>query len=319
MEDSIVSAAQLEVEIAQITQEAEGVVSLILRAPDGTALPTWQAGAHIDVILPNGLVRQYSLCGDAQDCSTWRISILHEREGRGGSAYLHGHIKAGDRIRVSQPRNNFKLAEAEHYKFVAGGIGITPILAMIHEAEAAGKSWSLLYGGRSRNTMAFLDDLARFGDKVTIAPQDEVGLLDLGGYLGADDDGAHAYVCGPGPLIDAVEAQCASWPAGRLHRERFAPKQKITAEPGGFEVQLAQSGERIYVPPDESLLDVLQDAGHEVTNSCTAGICGTCLVNVLAGEPDHQDDVLSDADRASGKMMLVCVSRSKSDLLVLDL
>lgn len=319
MKDDIVAAGQLEVEIKGITQAADGVRSFELCGADGCDLPAWAAGAHIDVILPNGLVRQYSLCGDAMASDSWRIAVLHEAQGRGGSGYLHLTAQAGDRIHVSQPRNNFRLVEADHYKFVAGGIGITPILPMIAEAERQGRSWQLLYGGRTRRTMAFLDELAAFGDKVIIAPQDEVGLLDLKAYLGAHDAGTIAYVCGPGPLIDAVEAQCAPWPAGTLHRERFAPRDKVLAEPGGFEVQLARSGERLYVPPSESLLDVLIQAGHEVTNSCTAGICGTCLVKVLAGRPDHRDDVLSDAERASGEMMLVCVSRSETDLLLLDL
>lgn len=319
LKNDISIVEQLEVEIKCITQEANGVRSFELCEVNGGVLPTWAAGAHIDVILPNGLVRQYSLCGDALAPNSWRIAVLLEPKGRGGSEYLHLSAQAGDRIHVSQPRNNFRFVEADHYKFIAGGIGITPILPMIAEAERLGKTWQLLYGGRTRQTMAFLNELAPFGERVIIAPQDEVGLLDLKAYLDDHDEGTIAYVCGPGPLIDAVESQCAAWPAGSLHRERFAPKKKNLVEPGGFEVQLARSGERLYVSPSESLLDVLIQSGHEVTNSCTAGICGTCLVKVLAGQPDHRDDVLSDAERASGEMMLVCVSRSKSDLLVLDL
>lgn len=312
-------ANALDVVVTAITQEADGILSFDLRAPDDAPLPAWRAGAHIDVCLPNGMTRQYSLCGAPDDRTSWRIGVLREIDGRGGSAFLHDGLAAGDSLRVSHPRNHFGLIDADRYLFVAGGIGITPILPMLAEVQRRGKPFTLLYGGRSRQTMAFVSELAQFGDNVILAPQDEVGMPDIAGFLADPAPGTLAYVCGPEPLVDAVEAFCADWPIGRLHRERFAPKTKPAIEPGGFEVELSQSGRRLYVPPEESLLSVLQDAGCDIDNSCTAGICGTCLVKVLAGTPDHQDDVLSDVERASGEVMLVCVSRAASDLLVLDL
>lgn len=312
-------ANALDVVVSAITKEADGILSFDLRAPDDAPLPAWRAGAHIDVCLPNGMTRQYSLCGAPDDRTSWRIGVLREVDGRGGSAFLHDGLAAGDNLRVSHPRNHFGLIDADRYLFVAGGIGITPILPMLAEVHRRGKPFTLLYGGRSRQTMAFVTELAQFGDNVILAPQDEVGLPDIAGFLADPAQGTVAYVCGPEPLVDAVEALCADWPIGRLHRERFAPKTKPAIEPGGFEVELSQSGRRLYVPPEESLLSVLQDAGCDIDNSCTAGICGTCLVKVLAGTPDHQDDVLSDEERASGEVMLVCVSRAASDLLVLDL
>ncbi|KKB85718.1 ferredoxin [Devosia limi DSM 17137] len=305
--------------MAAASVEADGVLSLHLASLSGSALPRWTPGAHIDVILPNGLVRQYSLCGDP-DLATWRIGVLREPASRGGSKCIHDEMAVGDRIQLAGPRNNFKLVDAERYLFIAGGIGITPILAMIRQVAAAGLPWTLLYGGRTRSSMAFLDEIAGFaGGDVHIAPQDECGLLDLQRFLGQQQQGMAVFCCGPGPLIDAVEDKCRTWMPGSLHRERFAPSNRPPLPKGAFEVELARSRQRLTVPAHRSLLAVLQEAGHSVTHSCTAGICGTCLVKVLAGVPQHNDDVLSDEEREAGGVMLVCVSRSDSELLVLDL
>lgn len=307
--------------IVELRPAAEGVVSLELRAPDGADLPEWQPGAHIDVLLPNGVVRQYSLCGNPANRDSWRIGVLREPSSRGGSSFIHEQLRQGDTLTVAGPRNNFKLAEAERYLFIAGGIGITPMLPMIRTAAAEGKPWTLLYGGRSRRSMAFLDEIAGLaGGETHIVPQDELGLLDLQAFLGEHRADTLVYCCGPGPLIDAVEAKCRVWRSGALHLERFAPSDKAAKkEKGSFEVELARSGQRLVVPPYRSILDVLQENGCKVTNSCCAGICGTCLVKVLSGIPEHNDDVLSVEDQEAGDVMLVCVSRSKSDLLVLDL
>ncbi len=311
--------AVFEVDVTAVKTEADGVVSLELRSLSGP-LPSWSPGAHIDVILPNGLVRQYSLCGDPRNSGVWRIGVLREPASRGGSSCIHEEIRAGDRLQVAMPRNNFGLVEAERYLFIAGGIGITPILPMIRQVADEGKPWTLLYGGRTRGSMAFLDEISACqGGEVHIVPQDEFGLLDLPRFLGEPRTDTAVYCCGPGPLIDAVEANCRNWPAGALHRERFAPSARPKLEKGAFEVELARSGQRLMVPAHTSLLTVLENAGHKITNSCRAGICGTCLVKVLSGVPQHNDDVLSDADRESGTVMLVCVSRCESDLLVLDL
>ncbi|MFJ8007223.1 PDR/VanB family oxidoreductase [Streptomyces fagopyri] len=295
---------------------AEGVIALTLRHPLGEELPHWRPGAHIDVVLGPGRERQYSLCGDPADRRAWRIAVLREPHGRGGSSYLHERVGAGDRIRVRGPRQHFALTSAPRYRFVAGGIGITPILPMLAAAQAAGARWTLLYGGRTRESMAFVGELSRYGDRVTIAPQDESGPLDLDSVLCGITEGTLVYCCGPGPLLDAMEERC---PAGSLHVERFRPKAQEHAAEGEFEVVLARSGRTLTVPADASVLDTVRGAGVEVLFSCAEGTCGTCETDVLEGIPDHRDTVLTDAERAAGESMLICVSRCRGKRLVLDL
>ena len=307
--------------VADRRDEADGVVSLTLRSPDGAALPSWQPGAHVDLLLPNGLERQYSLCGDLSDTGSWRIGVLREPDGRGGSEFIHSRLKTGSDVEVRGPRNHFELLPAERYLFIAGGIGITPILPMLDAATTAGAQWSLLYGGRSRASMAFTDELAaRFGDRVSIRPQDRYGLLDLAAYLGAPQPRTRVYCCGPAGLLDAVLDYCEAhgWP--EPHIERFEPKP--AADSGAdqpFEVVLSRSGRTLQVPADASILDVVREAGISVLYSCTEGTCGTCETDVLDGAPDHRDSVLSSAEQAAGDTMMICVSRAKGDRLVLDL
>ncbi|MEU0106684.1 PDR/VanB family oxidoreductase [Streptomyces sp. NPDC006251] len=293
-----------------------GVLALTLRHPLGEPLPAWEPGAHVDVLLGPGLERQYSLCGDPADRTAWRIAVLREPDGRGGSAHVHERVAEGDKIRVRGPRNNFRLEPAPRYRFVAGGIGITPILPMLAAAEAAGAEWTLLYGGRTRDSMAFGEELARYGDRVTIAPEDETGLLDLPSVLDDVPEDTLVYCCGPGPLLDAVEARC---PSGVLRVERFRPKEQETGDATEFEVELARTGRTLTVSPDVSVLDAVRAAGVEVLYSCTEGTCGTCETDVLDGEPDHRDSVLTDEERAAGETMLICVSRCRGKRLVLDL
>jgi len=298
---------------------AEGVLALTLRHPLGEELPTWEPGAHIDVVLGPDLERQYSLCGEPADRHSWRVAVLREPAGRGGSAHVHGQLEAGDKVRVRGPRNHFVLQPAPRYRFVAGGIGITPILPMLAEAEAAGAEWTLLYGGRTRNSMAFVEELSPYGDKVRIAPQDEAGLLDLASELGTPQPDTLVYCCGPGPLLDAVEERCAQWPKGSLRVERFQPKVQETGTDTEFEVVLERSGRTLTVPADVSVLDTVRSAGVEVLFSCTEGTCGTCETDVLEGTPDHRDSVLTDEEREAGETMLICVSRCHGKRLVLDL
>jgi len=298
---------------------ADGVLALSLRHPLGEELPAWEPGAHIDVLLGPDLERQYSLCGDPTDRHTWRIAVLREPDGRGGSAHVHGQLTAGDKVRVRGPRNHFALATAPRYRFIAGGIGITPILPMLAAAEAAGAEWTLLYGGRTRDSMAFTEELARYGDKVRIAPQDETGLLDLDTALADPAPDTLVYCCGPGPLLDAVEARCGVWPKGALHVERFEPKAQEAGENTEFEVVLERSGHTLTVPADVSVLDTVRAAGVEVLYSCTEGTCGTCETDVIEGTPDHRDSVLTDEEREAGETMLICVSRCAGKRLVLDL
>ncbi|EKF17883.1 PDR/VanB family oxidoreductase [Nitratireductor pacificus] len=312
---------QLSLRIERCVSVADGVVALTLAKADGGPLPGWSPGAHIDLILPNGVTRQYSLCGDPADTSRWRIGVLLAPASRGGSSYIHSELRAGDRLVASHPRNNFPLDPAERYLFIAGGIGITPILPMLAELSARGAEWHLLYGGRTARSMAFTDEIATLaGGTLELCPEDECGLLDLDACLTAHEPGRAVYCCGPEPLIEAVENRCASWPSGALRKERFAPSERQTPlDPGAFEVELARSGRRVVVPADRSMLSVLEDAGCAITNSCRAGICGTCLVRVLAGIPEHNDDILNDQQREAGDVVLPCVSRSRTATLVLDL
>ncbi|MFJ2171416.1 PDR/VanB family oxidoreductase [Streptomyces sp. NPDC087851] len=315
------SVGEYSLVVAERVESADDVVSLVLRHPDGESLPEWQPGAHIDLLLGGGLVRHYSLCGDPGDRSSWRIGVLRVPEGRGGSAYVHGKLHAGTPVRVRGPRNNFALRPAGRYLFVAGGIGITPVLPMIAAAEAAGADWRLLYGGRSRSSMAFLDELASYGDAVAVRPQDRYGLLDLDGHLGAPDPGTLVYCCGPEPLLAAVEERCRAWPPGALRVERFQAKEQeeTAADDGAFEVLLSRSGHTLQVPPGKSVLETVRAAGVSVLSSCAEGICGTCETEVLEGEPDHRDSVLSAEERESGETMMICVSRARGPRLVLDL
>ncbi|MFF7865812.1 PDR/VanB family oxidoreductase [Streptomyces qaidamensis] len=295
---------------------ADGVLALTLRHPLGEPLPEWEPGAHVDVVLEPGLERQYSLCGDPADRSAWRIAVLREPDGRGGSAHVHEQLGEDAKVRVRGPRNNFRLEPAPRYRFVAGGIGITPLLPMLAAAEAAGAEWTLLYGGRTRGSMAFGEELGRYGDRVTFAPEDETGLLDLPSVLDDVPEGTLVYCCGPGPLLDAVEARC---PSGVLRVERFQPKEQQTGGNTAFEVELARSGRTLTVAPEVSVLDAVRAAGVEVLYSCTEGTCGTCETDILDGEPDHRDSVLTDDERAAGETMLICVSRCRGGRLVLDL
>jgi ferredoxin-NADP reductase len=293
------------------TREAEDVVSFVL---GGDELPPWTPGAHIDVEIRPGLRRQYSLCGDPADRDHWRIAVLREDPGRGGSRYLHDEVEAGATLRVGQPRNNFPLVPAAGYVFVAGGIGITPLLPMLRAAHAAGTDWTLYYGGRRRARMAFLDALAGYGERVRILPEDECGLLPLAEIVHERDH--PVYCCGPEPLLAAAERLC---PPGRLRVERFHPRDGAQEGPAEeFEVVASASGRTVRVAPGESVLDALDDAGVPVPASCREGTCGTCETAVLEGEIDHRDSVLSDEERASGKTMMICVSRARSARLVLD-
>jgi ferredoxin-NADP reductase len=298
---------------------ADGVLTLDLADASGADLPAWRPGAHVDLRFGPDLVRQFSLCGDPAVRSTWRFGILREPDGRGGSAAAHA-LAVGDRIEARGPRNNFALVAAQSYLFIAGGIGITPIVPMIAAAEAAGADWRLLYGGRSRSSMAFRDELSDYGAaRVQICPQDETGLLDLRAALAARPLDTQVYCCGPGPLLDAVEALCADRP-DTLHVERFAPREVAApVRADSFEIELRRSGLLLTVPPDRSVLDVISDAGVDVPSSCTEGTCGTCETVLLDGIADHRDSLMTAAEQAANETMMICVSRAVSSRLVLDI
>jgi len=304
-----------------MTHESTGVLSLELVDPDGRDLPTWEPGAHVDLHLPSGLSRQYSLSGDPHDRRRYRLGVLRERAGRGGSAYVHDTLRPGEAVDFAGPRNHFRLEPAAAYVFVAGGIGITPILPMLAAATAASAEWTLLYGGRTAASMAFTDELARYGDRVTLWPQDTHGLLDLDGLLGSPRPDTLVYCCGPEPLLGAVEQRMSAWPAAALHLERFSAPvvERDPAAEHSLELVLAESGRTVSVPEDRSILEVLLDEGVDVLNDCREGICGSCEVKVIEGEVDHRDHVLSEPERAANSCMMVCVSRACGERLVLGL
>lgn len=311
---------ELDLVVERKEAVAEGVVLLTLRHPEGHPLPQWQPGAHVDLVLRADLVRQYSLCGDPADRSRFQVAVLREPESRGGSSHVHDALTEGESVRVRGPRNHFPLVKAKNYLFIAGGIGITPMLPMLAAVDATRADWRLVYGGRTRASMAFGETLRRaYGERVSLRPQDEYGLLDLASLLGKPQRKTAVYSCGPEPLLAAVEAGCEKWPSGSLHLERFAPKQDLAAGPrSSFEVELAQSGRKLLVSEDMTVLEAVEAAGVPVMTSCEEGICGTCETKVLSGEIDHRDSVLTEQERAAGDTMMICVSRAKSARLVLD-
>lgn len=307
---------RLDLRVRRMTWEAEGVLSVELVRPDGKPLPAWAPGAHLDLHL-GGHVRQYSLCGDPDDATTYRLGVLHEPSSRGGSRHVHTTLRPGHTVRATGPRNHFPLEPASSYVFLAGGIGITPILAMARRADHDGIPYRLVHGGRSRATMAFGAELARLTGEVSRVPQDEQGHPDLAAALRDLPADALVYACGPEPLLKAVEEAC---PAGRLRVERFAaPAAPRTGDDTAFEVECRASGVTLTVDADTSVLEAAERAGLPVTSSCRDGICGSCETRVLAGTPDHRDFLLSEAERAGGETMMLCVSRCASGRLVLDL
>lgn len=315
----------LNLQVLERVEVADGVVALTLGHPDGGQLPQWKPGAHIDVHIPNGepepYVRQYSLSSDPARSTVYRIGVLREVSGRGGSAAVHEALLPDSPVTVSWPRNNFRLAPAQRYLFIAGGIGITPILAMIQEAERTGVEWELVYGGRTRSSMAFLDELAAYGDRVRITPQDERGMIDLPALLEDPRDDTLVYACGPEPLLRAAEEHTAHWPSQTLRLERFAPKPvERTAPDTSFEVEFAGSGAVVEVGGAETILEAAERAGLPVISSCKTGTCGTCETRIVAGHADHRDSILTPSEQEADETMMICVSRAAGGCprLVLD-
>lgn len=311
-----------DVVVASKRRLANDVVEFRFASPTGAPLPAWEPGAHIDVHAGDGIVRQYSLCGQRADRSHWTIAVLREQQSRGGSRRLVDELQAGDRVTVSEPRNHFRLLDTSvPYLFIAGGIGITPIIPMIAEVAGRGGAWRLLYGGRTRSSMAYVDDLSRYGDRVTPHPQDELGLPDLAAAVADAGPGAHVYCCGPEPLLAALEAtmKAAGRPAEQLHFERFsAPVVTHEKSNQSFEVVFAKSGITRTVGPDDTILGVAEQAGLDVPTSCREGTCGSCETRVIEGDVEHRDWILNADERANAGVMMVCVSRCRGKRLVLD-
>lgn len=301
-------------------EPAADVVVLTLHAAPGSALPDWEPGAHVDALLPSDKVRQYSLCGDPADDS-WRIAVYREPDGRGGSAWIADTVRVGSTLRLAGPRTHFRFdpPEGAPVAFVAGGIGVTPLLPMAREARAAGRDYRLHYLGRSRSRLAFLDELAAaHGDRLTLHVTDERTRLDVDAFVASLAPGTQVYACGPTPLLDALQAACDA-SAIDLHVERFESALTEPVWHGPFEVELAASGITVEVPPEKSVLQAIEEQGVLVLSSCTEGTCGTCETVVLEGEVDHRDAILTPAERARNDVMFVCVSRAACPRLVLEL
>ncbi|MGB6165577.1 MAG: 2Fe-2S iron-sulfur cluster-binding protein [Pseudonocardiaceae bacterium] len=315
--------------IGQTTWEADNVVSLRLNSPDGAPLPGWEPGAHIELALPSGRRRQYSLCGEVHRTDSYRIAILQVPGGRGGSVELHTNARAGQLITVHGPRNHFPLVPSSAYLFIAGGIGITALLAMVTRVAAEDSEWNLVYTGRRRASMAFLDEVCAFGpDRVDIIAADERGRPDLNAMIGAASPGTAVYCCGPDRMLRAVRERVATRLDLSLHSEPFTSGAPFTGTAAGGStvastaaalfVELRRTGRVITVPADRTVLQAVRDVVPTVSAGCEQGVCGACRAMVLAGEPDHRDELLSSAERAAGEM-LICVSRARGERLTLDL
>ncbi|RFU40911.1 oxidoreductase [Actinomadura logoneensis] len=298
--------------VQAVRKAAEDVVALTLAAPDGAVLPAWHPGCHLDLRLPSGRRRQYSLCGDPADRRTYRIAVRRIPDGGGGSVEIHDTVSEGDLLTVQGPRNAFPLVPRDRYLFIAGGIGITPILPMVHAAHRAGADWRLVLSGRSRATLPFLDELAELpADRVTLRTDDVDGPPTCASLLEDATPGTAVHVCGPAPMIDGVRAACP--PGATLHYERFAPAPVTGGRP--FEIELARSGRVLEVPGDRSALDVVREERPDVAYSCRQGFCGTCKVRVLGGDVDQR----APSDPPGDDTMLICVSRATQGRLTLDL
>lgn len=296
---------------------ADGVVRIRLEGHD---LPRWEPGAHLDLVLPSGLVRQYSLCGDPEDTSSYTVATRLVEDGRGGSREVHEQVQEGVELEVRGPRNRFPLVEAPAYAFVAGGIGITPVLPMLR-ALPEGAEWRLLYGGRTRASMPFLEEIEKLapdrergGRRVTVVAEDEDGRPGLDAFLADLPEGTAVYCCGPEGLMAAVEERLPEGTA--LHLERFAPRTTAGGD-GEIEVELHRSGRTLTVDGDTSVLTAVRAELPNTPYSCEQGWCGTCQQKVLEGEIDHRDELLTDSER--GDSMLICVSRARGTRLVLDM
>lgn len=311
----------ISVRVQAMRFEAAGIVSVELVSPAGAELPAFAAGAHVDLHLPNGVVRSYSLSNSPAERKRYVIGVLNDRNSRGGSRYVHEQLRVGATIQISAPRNNFALDEAaQHTVLIAGGIGITPVFCMLNYLRSLGKSVELLYCARSRSEAAFCDTLLPQNGVGFHFDQDAGGPPDLRAYLASKPANAHFYCCGPTPMLNAFERLCDELRLPNVHIERFAPAEAVDAVQGSaYVAYLAQSKKSVTVPAGKSLLDALLEAGTEVEHSCREGICGSCETRVLEGVPEHRDGVLSKAERASCKSMMVCVSGCKGKRLVLDL
>jgi vanillate O-demethylase ferredoxin subunit len=318
--------SEFTVRVARKTPEAVDICTFELVRTDGEGLPAFSAGSHIDVHLPSGLTRQYSLCNDAGESHRYLIGVLRDPASRGGSCAMHDEIEEGATLRISAPKNHFPMAsDASHSLLLAGGIGVTPLLCMAERMAAIGHPFEMHYCTRSPERTAFRQRIAEaaFAPQVTLhvddGPADQ--KLAIEQVLRAMPGQTHLYVCGPKGFMDWVlaSARAAGWPETRLHFEFFGANIEPSPADGAFDVQIASSGRVIHIPADRTVVQALGDAGVEVQVSCEQGVCGTCLTRVLQGEPDHKDLYLTPEEQAANDQFTPCCSRARSPLLVLDL
>jgi tetrachlorobenzoquinone reductase len=316
------SAAEglIDVRLTAIRYAARDTNLYELARLDGKPFPAYEPGAHIDVHLPNGIVRQYSLIEAEPDPTRYTIGVKRDPASRGGSRYVHDELRVGKSFQISAPRNNFPLVEnASHVVLFAGGIGITPIWCMVQRLAKLGRSWKLYYACRSRSDMAFLRALEAMScAQFHFDDESEEKFLDVASIVAATPADAHLYCCGPTPMLKAFEAATANWPRDHIHIEYFTPKQEA-AKTGGFVVELARSGQEFVIPEGKSILQVLLDAGVDVDYSCELGICGACEQRVISGTPEHRDAILTEEEQAANTKVMICCAGCKSERLVLDL
>jgi ferredoxin-NADP reductase len=310
----------IEVRLTAIRYAARDTNIYEFRRPDGKPLPPYEPGAHVDLHLPKGLVRNYSLIAAKPDPATYTFGIKRDPSSRGGSRYIHDELRVGRTVKISAPRNNFPLEmEAANTIFLAGGIGITPIWCMVQRLEELRRAWRLYYACRSRPDTAFLESLEGMPQVHFHFDDENAGeVLDIAGIVAAAPADAHLYCCGPAPMLKAFETATANWPRSRIHVEYFTPKEE-PARKGGFTVELARSGLEFFIPEGRSILEVLLDEGVDVDYSCELGICGACEQRVISGLPEHRDSILTEEEQAENQRVMICCAGCKSERLVLDL
>lgn len=314
-----------DVKVINKIREAEGIVSFELAREDGAPLPAFSAGSHIDVHIPGGLVRQYSLCNDASEQHRYRIAVLRDPASRGGSTGMHEAVNEGDNITISSPKNHFPLQHATQTLLFAGGIGVTPLLCMAQRLHKTGAGFTMHYCTRSEERTAFHTEIRDSAFAGHVQFHFDAGAaeqkLDIKKALGKPDAGKHLYVCGPSGFIDFVinAAKAEGWGSDQIHLEYFGAAPQDTSSDGSFDVKIASTGNIYTVEAGDNIIQVLRHNGIEILTSCEQGVCGTCITRVLEGEPDHRDMYLTNEEKAANDQFMPCCSRSKSKVLVLDL
>lgn len=310
----------MNLRLTAIAYAAQDTHTFEFRRPEGGPLPAVEPGAHIDIHLPNGMMRQYSLTTTEGDGDRYIVGIKRDRTSRGGSIYIHDHLKVGQIVKIGGPRNNFPLdLSAPHTVLIAGGIGVTPIRCMAQRLIAKGLPFTMYYSCRTRSEAAFLDELSQ-RPEVTLHFDDEAAgkFLDMKGIVANAPAGSHFYCCGPTPMLAVYEEATKDLPPGQMHIEYFTAKESAATE-GGYTVALQKSGREFSIPEGKTILQVLREAGVDMTYSCEEGVCGACETVVVSGTPDHRDNILTESERQASKTMMICCSGSKSARLVLDL